>query len=136
MHGAWCVASKPASKDFEAFQRELIMKSNYRRMTALGLLAILGAQARAQDASEYVPQTPSVTRTIYIGPATTHVNVTQDDVVRFISREREFTFSFHSDHLRSFNLQHVAPPGMLEHPVTAYVARGSGLSGGSGSDGS
>lgn len=76
-------------------------------------LSLLGAPAPVEMAE----------KTIVIGPGTVHVNVTGGEVVRFVSGSKTFAWSFDGPlQVSSFDLLRVAPPGMLDHPVTAYVA--------------
>ena len=43
-------------------------------------------------------------------------------VVRFLANGKEFAFNFDGVDTGGFNLQRLAPAGVLDHPVTAYVA--------------
>ena len=61
------------------------------------------------------------TRSIAIRPDTRYVNVTGGEVVRFTVGDRGFVWNFNG-RPSSFDLALVAPPGMLDHKVTAYVA--------------
>ncbi len=66
---------------------------------------------------------PAATRTIAITPATKYVNVTGGDIVKFTVGDKSFTWAFNGAiSVSSFELNLVAPPGMLDHTVTAYVA--------------
>ncbi|HEV7914189.1 MAG TPA: CzcE family metal-binding protein [Albitalea sp.] len=62
-------------------------------------------------------------RTIVITPETRYVNVTEGEVVTFVENGQAFTWDFDSGAISSFALNRVAPDGVLDHPVTAYVAR-------------
>ena len=62
-----------------------------------------------------------VTRTIAIKPDTKYVNVTGGEVIRFEVGTRSFVWNF-SGQRSSFDLARVAPPSLLDHKVTAYVA--------------
>jgi hypothetical protein len=63
-------------------------------------------------------------RTIVITPETRYVNVTEGEIVTFVENGRAFTWDFDSAaDVSSFALNRVAPEGVLDHPVTAYVAR-------------
>lgn len=73
---------------------------------------LLGDAASAAQAS----------RTIVIGPDTRYVNVKQGEVVRFVAGTQEFAFNFDGANVSSFDLRRVAPDGVLDHGVTAYVA--------------
>jgi hypothetical protein len=62
-------------------------------------------------------------RTIAITPETKYVNVEGGQVVRFDVGGQTFTWDFDSaETVMSFDLNQVAPSGILDHPVTAYVA--------------
>jgi hypothetical protein len=99
------------------------------RLSALALSALL--LSACQDfASQEVPSkllgtlvpVSAVNYTIVIGPGTTGVNVTGGDIVRFVAGDKVFAISFDGSlSVRSFDLQRLAPPGTLLHPVMAYV---------------
>jgi hypothetical protein len=79
-----------------------------------GRTALIGAPAADQ---------PAVQRTVTITPDTQFVNVTSGETVRFVLGTRSFAWSFQSGPTVSkFDLNLIAPPGMLAHPVTVYVA--------------
>jgi hypothetical protein len=62
-------------------------------------------------------------RTIAITPDTKYVNVTGGQVVEFDVGGKTFTWDFDgAANVTSFDLNRVAPSGMLDHAVTAYVA--------------
>jgi hypothetical protein len=63
----------------------------------------------------------TATRTIAIHPTTRYVNVTGGEIVRFTVGDKSFAWNF-SGRPSSFDLSAVAPPGMLDRKVTAYVA--------------
>jgi len=68
------------------------------------------------------PGSPStVTRTIIIKPETRYVNVTGGEVIRFEVGNKSFVWNFNGQR-SSFDLALVAPPSMLDHKITAYVA--------------
>jgi hypothetical protein len=77
--------------------------------------AFLGSAAPAQAAADQV---------IVITDATRHVNVTGGQTVRFVVGERTFTWCFQngSAHVIPFDLQAIAPQGLLNHRITTYVA--------------
>lgn len=62
-----------------------------------------------------------VTRTISIKPETSYVNVTGGEVIRFEVGNKSFVWNFNGER-SSFDLARVAPPSVLDHKVTAYVA--------------
>lgn len=63
-------------------------------------------------------------RVVAIGPGTRWVNVTQDEVVRFVVGDRAFDWRFATHTLHSFKLAQIAPPGFLPAGTspTIYVA--------------
>ena len=63
----------------------------------------------------------SATRTIAIYPDTRYVNVTGGEIVKFIVGNQSFAWNFNG-RPSSFDLNAVAPPGVLDHGVKAYVA--------------
>lgn len=72
------------------------------------------------------PAEPSqATRTIVIRPNTKYVNVTEGDVVKFVAGDKTFAWKFDTAlTVHDFELNEVAPPGTLDHPVRAYIAVG------------
>jgi hypothetical protein len=61
-------------------------------------------------------------RTIVITPATRYVNVTEGDVVTFVSNGNTWAWNFDSPpSVGSFQLNRVAPTGALDHGVIAYI---------------
>lgn len=68
------------------------------------------------------PATPAL-RTIVITPATQHVNVTGGDSIRFDVGGKAFAWNFSvAATVWKFDLRDVAPAGILDHSVLAYVA--------------
>lgn len=62
-------------------------------------------------------------RTITIAPDTAWVNVTAGETVRFIVDGRSFAWNFQvSDTVTMFELNRIAPPGMLARRIAVYVA--------------
>lgn len=62
-------------------------------------------------------------RTITITPTTRHINVVGGDTIRFISNGTQFAWTFNvARTVDSFSLNQVAPAGVLDHNVTAYVS--------------
>ena len=62
-----------------------------------------------------------ITRTIVIKPETRYVNVTGGEIIRFEVGDKSFVWNF-SGQRSSFDLARIAPPSVLDHKVTAYVA--------------
>jgi hypothetical protein len=62
-------------------------------------------------------------RTITITPDTKYVNVVGGQTVKFDVGGQTFAWDFNgADTVGSFDLNQVAPPGLLDHAVTAYVS--------------
>jgi hypothetical protein len=107
-------------------------------MTTKPLLSLLIATTLAAGASSLAaaaeqpraflgkaaPEQAAAGRVIVITDATRYVNVTGGQTVRFVVGDRSFTWSFQtgSAHVIPFDLQQIAPPGLLNHRVKAYVA--------------
>jgi hypothetical protein len=97
-----------------------------------GIVLIITAMSSPSiPAKNYVylfgtPADPSAAmRTIVIRPDTKSVNVTEGDIVKFVVGDNTFAWKFDTAlTVRNFELNEVAPPGMLDHPVRAYVATG------------
>ena len=78
----------------------------------------------------------AATRTIVIAPATKYVNVTGGETIKFIAGDKAFAWNFDgTPYPPSFALNLVAPPGVLDHQVTAYVAPNPLYLGGRGGHG-
>lgn len=61
-------------------------------------------------------------KTIEIHPDTKWVNVDGGETYRFVVGDKAFGWAFDAPNSPdSFDLQRVAPPGVLNRPVTAYV---------------
>jgi hypothetical protein len=85
-----------------------------------------GAGAAEQPASfrgNAAPAQAPVDQVIVLTDATRHVNVTGGQTVRFVVGDRSFTWCFQngSAHVVPFDLEQIAPQGVLNHRVTAYV---------------
>jgi hypothetical protein len=75
---------------------------------------LLGMPVRDQSAGE---------RTITITAQTRWVNVTGGETVRFVAGARSFTWNFQTAAtVGKFDLNLVAPEGMLTRTITVYVA--------------
>lgn len=62
-------------------------------------------------------------RTIVIGPNTQHVNVEGGEIIDFIVDGKRFAWHFFvPDTIPAFDLKRVAPPGMLDRSVMAYLS--------------
>jgi hypothetical protein len=65
---------------------------------------------------------------VEIQPSTQYVNVKQGQTVRFVSGKQEFAYKFDgAPDITSFDLRRVAPAGMLDHAVVAYVQPTAGV---------
>ena len=61
---------------------------------------------------------------VVIGPETTVVNVDRGDVVKFVVGGKSFCWSFSTPStISEVTLNQVAPAGMLDHTVKAYIKR-------------
>jgi len=86
-------------------------------------LAAAAEQPRA-FLGKAAPEQASADKVIVITDATRYVNVTGGQTVRFVVGDRSFTWCFQtgSAHLVPFDLQQIAPQGVLTRPIVAYVA--------------
>jgi hypothetical protein len=102
-------------------------------VAAIGLLALLGCankvlnkQPIARNGTHlYGDPVPAgwSSRTIVIKPETRHVNVEGGSTVTFVSGDKSFTWVFNGPgNVGAFDLNEVAPTGMLDHRVRAYVS--------------
>ena len=74
-------------------------------------------------------------QSIVIRPDTQWVNVTGGDVVRFDVGGKSFAWAFNvASVVSSFDLNRVAPPGVLGRPVAVYVSPDPRYIGGDGKD--
>ncbi len=98
---------------------------------SLAALLFSGAAATLCQAAEPdvkllgdpVPAT-ATERTIVIQPGTTHVNVTDGDVVKFVIGNQTFAWDFDTGGKHMvFDLERIAPAGTLDHKVLVYVSR-------------
>jgi hypothetical protein len=97
------------------------MKKLSLSIITLGLAGAVGAYAAVPtDLLGDVASASEATRTVEITPATRYVNVMEGDVVTFKGLDQSFTFRFDGT-ASDFDLQRVAPAGMLDHHVTVYV---------------
>lgn len=77
----------------------------------------------------------AATKSIVIRPDTKWVNVTGGDIVKFVVEDKTFAWAFNvASNVDAFELNRVAPPGMLDHRVVAYVAPDPRYLGGDGGD--
>lgn len=79
----------------------------------------------------------AATQTIVITPETKWVNVTGGETVKFIVGDQAFAWNFGvAQSVSSFPLNQVAPAGLMNRKVMAYVAPDPRYTGNSGSSGS
>jgi type IV pilus biogenesis protein CpaD/CtpE len=92
-------------------------------LAAASTAALAGA-LQSDLRGKAVPAQAAVDQVIVITEATRHINVTGGSTVRFVVGERSFSWNFQngSAHVVPFDLQAIAPEGLLNHPVTAYVS--------------
>jgi hypothetical protein len=117
---------------------EKIMKPQLLYSTVISLvlsattLPSLAATPRIDLLGDAAPAA-AATRTIVIAPDTKYVNVTGGDIVRFVAGDKSFTWAFNvGANVSSFDLRRVAPPGVLDKTVMAYVAPDPRYIGGGG----
>ncbi|MET3135106.1 hypothetical protein AAKU55_005409 [Oxalobacteraceae bacterium GrIS 1.11] len=65
----------------------------------------------------------AATRTVVINSDTKWVNITGGEVVKFVIGDTSFAWSFDAPNANGvFDLSQIAPNGILNHPVRAYLA--------------
>jgi hypothetical protein len=104
--------------------QEFDMKQRSPFLATLGLLAAMAAHADVPTRllGDVVP-VAQATRTIQIAPATRYVNVFRGETIRFLANGQQFGYFFDgAQDEDSFDLRQVAPPGILDHPVVAYIS--------------
>jgi Heavy-metal resistance protein CzcE len=99
------------------------MKTRFIGVAAAALAASMVAAAAVPTSllgGEAMPE--EAVRTIVITPDLKYVNVTEGDIVAFVANGKTFAWNFDGPSVSAFDLNRVAPEGMLDHTVTAYVA--------------
>jgi hypothetical protein len=90
-------------------------------MSAVALPAVA-----ATDSTEFLgasAPSSSARQEIRIKPDTKYVNVVGGDIVKFVVGEKTFTWNFNGGrNFGSFDLNQVAPAGLLDRPLTVYIA--------------
>jgi formylmethanofuran dehydrogenase subunit B len=74
----------------------------------------------SSPAGELVPQLGAM-RTVRIDAKTKYVNVTANETVKFEANGNAFAINF-ADGLSAFDLNRLAPAGVIDHKVTVYIA--------------
>lgn len=109
-----------------------------RSLHPILLVAVLtGCAAHASYADFYgiAAEPAAAIRTIEITPDTRYVNVEGGETVRFVSGDKEFAWHFLvASAISSFRLDRVAPAGILDQPVEAFVSPDPRYIGGGGPD--
>jgi hypothetical protein len=92
-------------------------------LAAASTAALAGAQ-QTDFRGTAVPAQAVVDQVIVVTDATRHVNITGGSTVRFVVGGRSFNWCFQngSAQVLPFDLQQIAPQGVLTHSVTAYVS--------------
>ena len=94
-------------------------------LAAIAALILSGCAARTSLTDLYGSPAPvtAAQRTIVITPATRYVNVEGGEIIRFVVGDKEFGWNFNNAmSVSSFSLNEVAPAGLLNQPVRAYVS--------------
>jgi hypothetical protein len=130
-------ASLPTRASYFDSKEHAMMPRLYSlAVTALLLVSALVSGCGTEPRIDFLgaPGTAAAaTQTIVITPSTKSVNVTGGDIVNFIVGDKSFAWAFNvASSVSSFDLNRVAPPGMLEREVRAYVARDPKYMGGGG----
>ena len=103
------------------------MKTKSLIPATLALTLFLSASASMAEQplnllGDAVPAT-AVNRTITIAPSTQYVNVQGGQTVKFDINGKSFAWNFSGPStVSSFDLNRVAPPGLLHHKVMIYVS--------------
>jgi hypothetical protein len=81
------------------------------------------AEPRVDLLGDPAPVT-AATRTIVITPDTRYVNVEGGETIRFVVGDQSFGWHFFVGYnISSFELNRVAPSGLLQRRIIAYVSR-------------
>ncbi len=94
-------------------------------MTLVTAFALGACATRTSIVDLYGQSAPTsaAERTLVITPTTKYVNVEGGQIVKFVVGDKEFAWNFNNaSTVRSFDLNDVAPSGVLSHVVRAYVA--------------
>lgn len=98
-----------------------------KKLSALIAIAALATAVSAQASAptsllgNTVPDS-TANRVVQISPSTKDLNVKWGQSVEFQSQGKSFTYDFNGPRADArVNLQRVAPAGVINHPVYAYV---------------
>jgi hypothetical protein len=88
--------------------------------TSTAFAGVQQADLRGQAA----PAQAAVDQVIVVTDATRHVNVTGGSTVRFVVGDQSFNWNFQhgTAEVVPFDLEKIAPKGVLNHPVSTYVS--------------
>lgn len=106
------------------------MKNTLLKTILLGAtLSIAAASSFAATSTptkllgDAAPVTAAADRVIHITPDTKYINVVGGQTVNFDVNGQKFAWNFNgAEPVSSFDLNRVAPAGVLDHKVTAYVS--------------
>jgi hypothetical protein len=94
---------------------------------AAAIVFSAGAVAHAGDIPQpygSAAQAQSAQREINIHPTTRHVNVERDEVVRFVTPQGTFAWSFDTDRNRSqFDFAQIAPQSISADGIRVFVSQ-------------
>lgn len=103
------------------------MKNNFllAALIASSFTAGLANAAPLEQAARgsAAPASASAEQVIVITDVTRRINVAGGSTVRFVVGDQSFTWTFQNGtaHVTPFDLQEIAPKGVLTHPVKTYV---------------
>lgn len=120
-----------------SYLEQSTMKQHYIYVCAVALLSACAHFNAEQPVSFLGDPAPdaAATQTIVIGPDTKWVNVTGGDIVKFVVAGKSFAWAFNvAASVDNFDLSRVAPPGVLNRRVDAYVAPDPRYLGGNGGE--
>ncbi|MFC3107628.1 CzcE family metal-binding protein [Undibacterium arcticum] len=127
--------------------QKLLLPSIFTVMLSAACVSPIDTRPRLDLLGDPAPVS-AATRTIVIAPNAKYVNVTGGETVKFVVGDKSFAWYFDGpEDVSSFDLNRIAPSGVLDHAVIAYVApnplymgdgdhHGHGAHGGGGHDGS
>jgi hypothetical protein len=99
------------------------IKPVYSMIVAAAMIASCATRASYTDLYGQPAPPSAAQHTIVIHPHTRYVNVEGGQVVKFVAGDKEFTWDFYvAKTVSNFELNDVAPAGMLNHMVHVYVS--------------